>query len=88
MPDPKVEEQNRQRVQVGLGGRIGLTADQFRGHIFERAPNLGPRLAVDADVIVIADENVATEWVEHSSCRGRCRGSNAGEVQGAVAVAA
>src|SRR5271157_6117067 len=70
VPDPEVEEQNRQSVEVSLSRGVTLLADQLRRHVFERSPDLAVGLAVDADIVVVADQNITGFWVKHQvSCR-------------------
>src|SRR5208283_5198766 len=70
VPDPEVEEQDRQGVEVSLSRGVTLLADQLRGHVFERSPDLAVGLAVDADIVVVADQDITGFRVKHQvSCR-------------------
>ena len=70
MPDPEIEEEHREGVEVGLGRRVVLRPDYLRCHILHCAPDLALGLSVDTDVIVVTDENVAGCRVKHKVAGG------------------
>jgi len=86
MPDPEIEEEYSERMEVRLGRRIDLSTDNFRSHVFHRAPDLAAGLPVHTDVVIIADEDIAGHRVEHQvSCRD-IPVTVTGEVKGTVTV--
>ena len=65
VPDPQVEQQHGQRVQVGLRRRVGLPKHHFGRHVLHGPKHLALRLPIDADIVVVTDENIARVWIEH-----------------------
>ena len=67
MPDPKLEQQHGQRMQIGVCRRScpRVAAHQFGSHVFHRARHESFRGIVHTDVVVVADQHVAADRVEH-----------------------
>ena len=86
VPDPDIEEEDCQSVEIGLGRGVAFPADELRGHVLHRAPDLAAGLAVHPDVVVVADEHVAGLWIEHQVSRRDVPVTVAREVEGPVAV--
>ena len=60
----QVEQQDRKRVEVGRGRRLRLASDHLRCHEARRSQDACGLVAVDADVVVVADQRVSRPRVE------------------------
>lgn len=87
MPYPQQKEQYRKGVQVGFRRRmLGVAPNQFRGHVLHRSPDLAGRVTVDADVVVVANQDIAGGRIEHHIATRDVSVAMPAEMQRPVAV--
>ena len=70
MAGDQPEDQHRQGEQVAAGTRFGLPEQHFRGHEARGAQHGAAPLAVDVDVVVIADQHPAAAGLQKQIAQG------------------
>ena len=86
MPYPQLKQQHRQRMQIGFRRGGCFIADEIGSHVLHRAPDLTGGVAIDSDVVVIADQDLAGARVEHQVAFGDVAITHPAQVQHAIAV--